>query len=153
MQSVSTQLAGLVIGVLEGATSDGRPLVRWAGTERDPLVASVVWMEYSPDWSLCRGLRVVLGFEGGDESRPMLLGLLDPPRTLTKEQSLSNKLNGSMGERLKVLRIESDEELILECGKAKITLRSDGRVSILGSYVVSRSKGVHRIKGGSVQIN
>ena len=32
-------------------------------------------------------------------------------------------------------------------------LRADGRVMILGGYVLSRSTGVNKIKGGSVQIN
>ncbi|MEW5071937.1 hypothetical protein AB1P14_09365, partial [Pseudomonas aeruginosa] len=38
-------------------------------------------------------------------------------------------------------------------GKASITLTRAGKVIIRGAYLSSRSTGVNRIKGGSVQIN
>ena len=37
--------------------------------------------------------------------------------------------------------------------EASITLTRAGKVLIQGSYVSSRSTGVNRIKGGSVQLN
>ena len=43
--------------------------------------------------------------------------------------------------------------MVLRCGKASITLTKAGKVLIEGSYVLSRSTGVNRIKGGSVQLN
>jgi hypothetical protein len=45
------------------------------------------------------------------------------------------------------------EQVVLRCGKASITLTRAGKVLIRGAYLLSRSSGVHRIKGGSVQIN
>jgi hypothetical protein len=42
---------------------------------------------------------------------------------------------------------------VLQCGKASITLTKAGKVLIQGSYVSSRSTGVNRVKGGSVQLN
>lgn len=54
------------------------------------------------------------------------------------------------GERL-VLKAE--REIVLQCGKASITLTRAGKVIIRGAYVLSRSSGVNRIVGGSVQIN
>jgi hypothetical protein len=104
-------------------------------------------MDPPPNWESCVGLRVVVAFEDGDESRPMIMGLLDPPPEALEARDYDGERRG------KVVRIEGEEELILECGDAKISLRSDGRIVILGGYVVSRSRGVNRIKGGSVQIN
>lgn len=49
--------------------------------------------------------------------------------------------------------LTGEEEVTLKCGKASITLTSAGKVLIKGEYVVSRSSGVNRIKGGAVQIN
>lgn len=49
--------------------------------------------------------------------------------------------------------IQGQDELVLQCGKASITLRRNGKVIIKGTYVETRSEGVNRIKGGSVQIN
>lgn len=153
-QAEVTGVPGVVIGTVEGATQDGRPLVQWAAGGGMSVVAQAVWMEVTPDWSGCKGLRAVIGFESGDETKPLLLGLLDSPRPAA---TISKVTNGQSGEvhslRPKVLRIESEQELILECGEAKIALRADGRVVILGGYLLSRSKGVNKIKGGSVQIN
>ena len=42
---------------------------------------------------------------------------------------------------------------VLVRGKASITLTREGKVLIRGTYLSSRSSGVNRIKGGSVQIN
>ena len=54
------------------------------------------------------------------------------------------------GERLV---FTADKEIVLRCGDASITLTKAGKVIIRGSYLLSRSSGVNRIKGGSVQIN
>ena len=51
------------------------------------------------------------------------------------------------------LEFNADEELVLRCGKSSITLTQAGKVLIRGEYLLSRSSGVNRIKGGSVQIN
>ena len=37
--------------------------------------------------------------------------------------------------------------------KASITLTSAGKILLRGAYILNRSSGVNRIKGGSVQIN
>ena len=45
------------------------------------------------------------------------------------------------------------KEIVLRCGKASITLTRAGKVLLRGAYISSRSSGVNRLKGGSVQIN
>ena len=49
--------------------------------------------------------------------------------------------------------LRTEEEIVFECGKASITLTKSGKILIRGAYLLSRSSGVNRIKGGSVQIN
>jgi hypothetical protein len=49
--------------------------------------------------------------------------------------------------------LDARDEIVLRCGKATITLRSNGRIVIRGTYIETHSAGVNRIKGGSVQIN
>lgn len=146
-------VSGVVIGMVEGATDDGRPLVCWGRGRRSARPVRAVWMQTPPEWSSCKGLRAVLGFEEGDESKPVLLGLLDSPPIDREAVQTAADAEATTEAKPKVLRIESEQELVLECGKAKISLRADGRVVILGGYVISRSKGVNKIKGGSVQIN
>ena len=51
------------------------------------------------------------------------------------------------------VRIHARYEVVLECGKASITLRRNGRVIIRGTYVETRSQGTNRIRGGQVRIN
>jgi hypothetical protein len=51
------------------------------------------------------------------------------------------------------MMIQAREQLVLRCGNASITMTKAGKIIIEGSYVVSQSKGLNRIRGGSVQIN
>ena len=51
------------------------------------------------------------------------------------------------------VELEAADEIVLRCGKASIVLRRNGRVVIRGTYVETRSRGVNRVKGGSVEIN
>lgn len=148
------RISGVIVAVVEGESDDGRPLVRWESGQRKACAARAVWMKLPPKWSACEGLRVIVGFEDGHETKPILLGLLDSPPSTEKEPAEPlTEADPARDTKPKVLRIESEQELILECGKAKIALRADGRVVILGGYVLSRSTGVNKIKGGSVAIN
>lgn len=51
------------------------------------------------------------------------------------------------------VRIVAQDEIVLECGNASITLRRNGRIVIKGTYVETCSEGTNRIKGGQVRIN
>jgi uncharacterized protein (DUF2345 family) len=94
------------------------------------------------------GASVVLLFEGGDPQRPIVIGVLRSG--LREEAAKAPVVIETDGERLVV---DAKEQLVLRCGKARITLTAAGKVLIEGSYVSSRSTGVNRIKGGSVQLN
>ena len=85
-------------------------------------------------------------FERGDADKPIIIGLLRPSaadRTVVPDITLD-------GERLV---LSADRELVLRCGDATIILTRAGKVLIRGSYLLTRSSGVNRIKGGAVQIN
>ena len=49
--------------------------------------------------------------------------------------------------------VSAKDELILRCGKARITLTKSGRVLIEGTHVISRSSGANKVKGARVEIN
>ena len=49
--------------------------------------------------------------------------------------------------------LSAEKEIVLQCGEASITLTRAGKIIIRGAYVSSRSTGVNRIQGGSVEIN
>jgi hypothetical protein len=85
-------------------------------------------------------------FEEGDPARPMVLGLVERgvPNGQQPVELLVDK---------KRVVFTAEQEIVLRCGKASITLTRAGKVLIRGAYVLNRSSGVNRIKGGSVQIN
>lgn len=97
------------------------------------------------------GREAVLFFEKNDFSKPIILGLLQPPATVDPAPGFAGPLSISVdGEQI---TFSARNEIVLRCGKASITLTRAGKVLIRGAYLLSRSSGANRIKGGSVQIN
>ena len=144
----SADRATLVIGELVAMTDDGRtPLVLYSGPAGSAAVAarSVVDLHAAHI-----GCRVVLMFEGADATRPIVMGVLREGTAWPLEERPGTVAVDADGERLVV---SAKEQLVLRCGKASITLTRSGKVLIAGAYVSSRSSGVNRVKGGSIQIN
>ncbi|HEX5271690.1 MAG TPA: DUF6484 domain-containing protein [Gemmataceae bacterium] len=145
---------GVVIGVLEGFGGHGAPLVDFPGNRAGralPALATVALRATDV------GREVALLFAEGDPQRPVLLGLLQHPAggagrdDSAKGGSSRLPLEVQVDHERTVLRAE--KEIVLRCGKASITLTAAGKIIIRGAYLLSRSSGVNRIKGGSVQIN
>ncbi len=133
---------GLVIGRLVAFTPEGMPQVEHAYVPfRGVFTArTTVRLERNDV-----GSSVVLAFEGGDWGLPIILGKLLQlsERMLPTDAQMDGKQ----------LIFEASQEIVLKCGKSSLTLTREGKVLIRGAYVLSRSSGVNRIKGGSVQIN
>jgi hypothetical protein len=95
------------------------------------------------------GSSLVLSFENGDPSLPIVMGVLRDPLGPRPEAPGQLHVDAD-GDRLV---LAARQQLVLRCGKASITLTKAGKVLIEGSYVSSRSTGVNRLKGGSIQLN
>lgn len=96
------------------------------------------------------GRQVVLMFEAADPARPIVMGVLrggEVSDLSTMPAQVDVEVDGGR------MVVDAKEQLVLRCGKASITLTKAGKVLIQGGYVSSRSTGVNRIKGGSVQLN
>lgn len=146
--SSSETIAGVIVGELVAMTDNARtPLVLFAGQRGTAAVAarSVVDLHGAHI-----GRRVVLMFDGGDRSRPIVLGVLREGTGWPLEERPGAVAVDADGERMLV---SAREQLVLRCGKASITLTKAGKVLIEGAYVSSRSSGANRVKGGSVQLN
>jgi hypothetical protein len=139
---------GVIIGTLLAMTDNHQtPLVSFPGQPGSAaLRARTVVDLHGPHM----GQGVVLMFECGDVHRPIVMGvvrgatgwpLADKPATVDVDAD---------GQRMLV---SASEQLVLRCGKASITLTKAGKVLIDGTYVSSKSSGVNRVKGGSVQLN
>lgn len=139
---------GLVIGELVGIAEDGHvPLVRYA---RQPAFAALPARSVVDLQGAHIGRQVVLGFEGNDPARPIVMGLLRDDRPSVLPGDREHVEVESDGERLIV---SARDQVVLRCGKASITLTKAGKVLIEGTYVASCSSSVNRIRGGSVEIN
>jgi hypothetical protein len=146
--NASDPIHGVRIGTLVGLTDDGcTPLVMYSGQPGSAALPARATLDLH---GAHIGRDVVLMFEDSDPRRPVLLGCLTQKPAWPLTERPGQVEVDADGERLVV---NAKEELVLRCGKASITLTKAGKVLIHGAYVSSRSSGVNRIKGGSVQLN
>lgn len=141
------------IVTLTGISADGSVTV--SADADGPLVTARVAVPLSPAQladAVARQQRVVVVFENGDRTLPLIVGLLqagDLQQTAAKSTAPFVEADVD-GRRVKVT---AQDEIVLQCGPASITLRRNGRVIVRGTYVETHSDGTNRIKGGQVQIN
>lgn len=136
------KIDGIVVGTLARFDDAGDPRIVFPGCGDAIPARSTVNLTPSD-----LGREVALMFEAGDASKPIVLGLIHYPVPVAPAPTVEVRKDN---ERLVLTAKESIE---FQCGKSSITLTKAGKVLIRGEYLLSRSSGVNRIKGGSVQIN
>lgn len=139
------QTNDVVIGVLLGLDREFVPLVAFPDSPSPlgvPARATVTLTEEDI------GREVALLFERGDLHKPLIIGRIHAPKSLQQHNPpLETTVDGDS------LVFNAQKDIVLSCGMASITLTKAGKVLIRGTYLLSRSSGANRIKGGSVQIN
>lgn len=149
-QAVAGPWHATVIGELVAITDEGStPLVVFAG---QPGTAALRARSVVDLHGAHIGRSVVLMFEQADPARPIVMGVLRgaagwPQAEVPAPAQVEVDADGER------LLVSARTQMVLRCGKASITLTRAGKVLIQGSYVLSRSTGVNRVKGGAVQIN
>lgn len=141
----ATIVGELVAVVDEGST----PLVVFAG---QPGTAALRARSVVDLHGVHIGRAVVLMFDGADPAKPIVMGVLRgaagwPQAEMPAPAQVEVDADGER------LLVNARTQMVLRCGKASITLTRAGKVLIQGSYVLSRSTGVNRVKGAAVQIN
>lgn len=147
----SPKFYGAITGKIVNLDASGRPLVDFPGnSSKWPMNACSI-VPISKDTV---GRNVLLVFDGNDPKKPIVVGFIQNPNGLRTGNDVDSH-PGSVDLELDGQRIvfTADKEIVLRCGEASITLTRAGKILIRGSYLVSRSTGTNRIKGGSVQIN
>lgn len=153
-----TRVTSPVVGWICGYEPERGILVDFPGnvTPGQPIPARAA-VELSPQLfaqSSAQREQVVLVFEDEDSRLPIILGLvrstagaLPSPKPAAAAPAVDAFLDG------KRVVLRGQEEIVLRCGKASLTLRRDGTVLLKGVQVVSQATDTNRIRGGSVQIN
>lgn len=151
--SLPDRIDGIVVGIVRGLGGEGAVNIDLPGFyQAQNLCARALCALSEADV----GREAAILFEGGNTKRPVIMGLLyageekpeKPKRPPVFERTRSKATVD--GERLV---FSADREIVLQCGEASITLTRAGKILIRGAYVLTRSSGVNRIQGGSVQIN
>jgi hypothetical protein len=152
------------VGSLASGSRPGALLVNFEGnvSGRPIQARSVISLdEQTLQDAVATRRPVVLLFENQDPERPIVVGVIapDPGAVLlgsllrapaaaaTPACPVEARLDG------KRVVLEAEQEVVLRCGEASITLRRDGKVVLRGAYVETTAKGLNRIRGGSVKIN
>lgn len=148
LAQLPTGLPGVVLGELLAIAEQGRqPLVRYPGQPGTQALPARTTVDLQGQHI---GQTLLLVFNGGDPLQPIVMGVLRGEAGWPLSEPPAQVQVDAEGQRLIV---SAKEQLVLRCGKASITLTKAGKVLIEGSYVSSRSSGVNRVKGGSVQLN
>ncbi|MGK3962595.1 DUF6484 domain-containing protein [Sorangium sp. So ce118] len=137
---VSRRIEGVVVGRVAGIHASGAVHVTFPGAPEQGFAARTTTPIAQGD----EGCEVALMFEEGDPRRPIVMGKMVCPLPAGQTEASAD------GRRVE---INAAEEIVLRCGESSITLTRAGKILIRGAYVLSRSSGVNRIQGGSVEIN
>jgi hypothetical protein len=143
------------LATIVSMTGDGEPQVQLdpAGPAVNARLAVAVTRERI-ETAIAHCQQTVVLFENGDRSRPIIVGFIEtvqPSSPVARPEVAAPVIEADVdGKRV---RVTAQDEIVLQCGSASVTLRRNGRVMIRGTYVETRSEGTNRIKGGQVQIN
>ncbi len=130
-----------VVATLSQINTEGLAFIQYAEKNATKILArSIISLNEQ-----MIGCSVLVLFENGDPALPIITGQIQPPVSTYKQ--VAAEADG------KRLIFSAENEVMLKCGDASITLTKQGKVLIQGAYVLSRSTGSNKIKGASVEIN
>lgn len=155
---ISRQIEGVRVGKIVNVDESGQAFVDFPGNMQGPISArftnSIKAGMLRKTVSADRD--VLLVFENNDPGLPIIIDTLySLVDEITESSTIALETEGPKDILIDGKRVTFDarEEIVLQCGKASIRLTKAGKVLIRGAYLLNRSFGVNRIKGGSVQIN
>ena len=151
-EKTEDRIDGVVFGTIVSVRDSGMVLIQYPGNPCGILLEARSTVPVS---AKDEAREVVLMFERGRADRPVIIGFLQQSAASFLDELIPKHEGGPLNVQVddEIVTLKAKKQIIFECGKASITLTSAGKVLIRGAYLLSRSSGVNRIKGGSVQIN
>lgn len=158
----------VIIGLFNGLNERGEALVDYPDNPSKGLLVAISTVALKQNQS---GRQVAMLFAEGNPEKPVIVGLIHstlhemienfeimPADAETLQENNSHEEATTVNKDDvyldgKRIVLEGHEEVVFKCGDASITLTKAGKILIRGKYLLTRSTGVNRIMGGSVQIN
>ena len=155
---IKKKISGIRIGHIHGVNEDGQVLVDFPGNIAGPLPARFAESikQKLQQRSGPADEKVLIVFENDDPELPIIIDKIwDAIEIPDETDDIALRIIETDDVFVDGRRVTFDarEQIELRCGKASITLTRAGKILIRGAYLLSRSSGVNRIKGGSVQLN
>jgi hypothetical protein len=135
---VSAGPSGVVVGEGVECKPDGSVYVEYPKNSQGPLAARTLIED------VFVGAKVLLAFEMGLSSLPIILGILHD-RARTKGRTIHLKADRII--------LDAKDELSLQCGEASFEARGNGAVHLTGKDVISRATRTNKVRGATVLIN
>ncbi|MCF6336671.1 MAG: DUF6484 domain-containing protein [Gammaproteobacteria bacterium] len=150
----------IVIGTMTGINEQGQPLIDFPDNTAGHTLAAITTLDLTQQHT---GRQVALLFANGNMYTPVVIGLIHSPlQDMLERFNPSQTDNNNQESEIKVddihidgkkLIIEAKEEIVLQCGKSSIMLNKEGKISLRGTKISTRSTGTTRIMGASVHLN
>lgn len=142
------RINGIVVGRIIHAEDATAPMVDFPGNVSGSAIKALATVAVA---SGDKNRDVALAFVNGEWSKPVIIGFMHVPSAQPQAGEVSKNVKvESDGE---TVTISAEKEIVLKCGESSITLTKAGKVLLNGTYISSRSKGVNRLRGGSVLLN
>lgn len=143
-------------GVLEAPSVPGRIYVSYGGSPPIPAENYSMLEDTELLKPENRGLEVLLLFEEGDPSKPVIVSARGSlfqkilKKTVSKELKAIPQMVHINGHRIE---LEAAADLILRCGKSLISITNKGVIRFEGTDIEMMSHGENRIKGSTIELN
>jgi hypothetical protein len=149
------RIEGVRVGKIVFVDSQGIVHVDFKGNGAGPLPAKLsgAMQTRLRKQGVSAFAQVLLLFEEGEPHRPVVFDVVVGAVGAMEEIAIQMADDQDVTVDGKSITFDAREQIVLRCGKSSITLTRAGKVLIRGAYLLNRSSGVNRIKGGSVQIN
>lgn len=154
---VPASFEGVRVGRIVRMDGEGKVTVAFSGSENTGIVARVTsTVMQNLRGSNPSGREVLLAFENNDSKLPVIIdtmhSVLDEIAEATDVVLGVEKPEDVLIDGKRIV-FDAREEIELRCGKSSLVLTRAGKILLRGEYILSRSSGVNRIKGGSIQMN